>query len=172
MSRKTDTARRLVPDNCCKVCCRPLPPRPPGQRGRPMTVCPPQEGQDRSSCGRIDARLQEVKSHLDVLLDDLTGAVEGASEEETADERAAREERERVVKQYLQYTKSFLWSELNALTNRGRLGGMAGRVPYAKKRSKWWRSTDANVEIVQAEERLAKKHSADVATRRAAGHKV
>lgn len=124
----------------CPVCKRPLPEQT--GRGRRYTACPPPEGQDRSICGRIEARFAE----LDTLISALMEEIEGEPDE--------------VVRIYLQGIKSHLWREVNVLTNRGRLLASPGREVYAKRRTGWWRAQPgARPHVLLAEDVYAFVHA-------------
>lgn len=88
----------------CEVCGRPLPDRR-GMRGRPASYCPPQPGETVSACARLEKRLNEIRTASSRIIDQI-------------DRTASTDEEARA---YFQKLKSYLWGELNAVTNRGKL---------------------------------------------------
>lgn len=103
----------------CLVCGRILTPK----RGRPGDFCSPPSGSSHSDCYRLQSRTLELAA----LARRISADLQKASEDDTA------------FSQRLMRLRSFLWGEMNQVTNVGRLRGEPGRKRYGKKRSGWWR---------------------------------
>src|SRR3990167_7494550 len=106
----------------CRWCHRPLKDSS-GQRGRPPTFCPPREDETVSRCARLSKRIDEISRLIEAIVLDLG------------------EENDEALRS-LQWLKSRMWSELNGLTNIGRLRS-TGQPAYTKKRSGWKRNAPA-----------------------------
>lgn len=89
----------------CGVCGRPLPDRR-GLRGRPASYCPPLRGETVSACARLEKRLNEIRTCSARIIEQIENTPNVSDDE---------------VRAYYQRLKAYLWSELNAVTNRGKL---------------------------------------------------
>lgn len=60
----------------CQICSMEIPPRPPGKRGAPQTLCAPDTGRP---CALLSKRLKAVEKMVHVILQEVPSAAKGAA---------------------------------------------------------------------------------------------